>query len=284
MLEKTLKILFDTCDVSAVKRYICRQFTKIMSGRANIQDLIYAKEFRGLNGYKPGACVPALELTKKWQLSDRRAEPRKGERVPYLIVNGPPGVPLIRLVRSPNEYLEDEGLRINAVYYITKAIIPPLNRCLLLIGADVNQWYAELPKRLQAIAYKPSIDAYSSSSHHHNHYKSLAMRATTTAKKSTISQYFSTTACVTDCGAQTKTGLCLNCLKKPKQSAIILANKINQLERKLSLVVSLCQSCCQRANDIECKSLDCPVLFVKNYRERDAKQIPYLRELLQATV
>lgn len=64
ILEKCLKILFDSCDVSTVKRYVCRQFTKILSGRANIQDLIFAKEFRGINGYKPGASVPSLELTK----------------------------------------------------------------------------------------------------------------------------------------------------------------------------------------------------------------------------
>jgi len=43
---------------------VCRQFTKLLSGRANLQDLIFAKEFRGLNGYKPTACVPALELTR----------------------------------------------------------------------------------------------------------------------------------------------------------------------------------------------------------------------------
>lgn len=64
MLEKTLRIIFETCDISTVKRYVCRQFTKILSGRANIQDLIFAKEFRGVNGYKPSACVPALELTR----------------------------------------------------------------------------------------------------------------------------------------------------------------------------------------------------------------------------
>lgn len=79
-------------------------------------------------------------LRRKWLQTDPRNEPRRGERVPFLIVNGPPGLPLIRLVRSPHEYLADEGLKINAVYYITKAIIPPLNRCLLLIGADVNEW------------------------------------------------------------------------------------------------------------------------------------------------
>lgn len=64
ILEKTLRILFQSCDVSQVKRYVCRQFTKIMSGKANIQDFIFAKEFRGLTGYRPTACVPALELTR----------------------------------------------------------------------------------------------------------------------------------------------------------------------------------------------------------------------------
>lgn len=71
---------------------------------------------------------------------DRRREPRSGERVPYVIANGPPGLPLIKLVRSPDELLADEGLKINSFYYILKAIIPPLNRCLLLIGVDVNNW------------------------------------------------------------------------------------------------------------------------------------------------
>lgn len=64
MLEKVLRILFETADVSQVKQYVCRQFTKLLSGRANLQDLIFAKEFRGLKGYKPTACVPALEMTR----------------------------------------------------------------------------------------------------------------------------------------------------------------------------------------------------------------------------
>lgn len=140
MLEKTIRLLFESKDVSLVKNYICRQFTKILSGRINIQDLIFAKEFRGLSGYKPGACVPALELTRKWILTDKRAIPRKGERVPFIIGNGPPGLPLIKLVKCPHEMLADEGLKINAVYYINKVLIPPLNRCLLLIGVDVNEW------------------------------------------------------------------------------------------------------------------------------------------------
>lgn len=64
MLEKSLKILFDTKDVSLVKKYVVRQFCKIISGRVSIQDLTFAREYRGSAGYRPGACVPALELIK----------------------------------------------------------------------------------------------------------------------------------------------------------------------------------------------------------------------------
>ena len=66
--------------------------------------------------------------------------PRKGERVPYVITFGVPGQPLIQSVRSPGEVLADSGLRPNSEYYITKAIVPPLARCLSLLGVDVMAW------------------------------------------------------------------------------------------------------------------------------------------------
>ena len=64
MLEKSLRILFETKDVSKVKLFVQRQFEKIIRNRASIQDLTFAKEFRGMSGYRPSAVVPAMELTK----------------------------------------------------------------------------------------------------------------------------------------------------------------------------------------------------------------------------
>lgn len=77
---------------------------------------------------------------------DRRSEPRVGERVPYVIVCGTPGVALIQLVRRPMEVLQDAALRLNAIYYLTKQILPPLGRMFQLIGVDVFSWYKELPR------------------------------------------------------------------------------------------------------------------------------------------
>lgn len=64
LLERSLRVLFESCDVSKVKVYVQRQFTKILQNRNSLQDFIFAKEFRGREGYKPGACVPALEISK----------------------------------------------------------------------------------------------------------------------------------------------------------------------------------------------------------------------------
>lgn len=86
---------------------------------------------------------------------DRRLEPRVGERVPYVVVYGLPGVPLIQLVRRPLEVLQEPALRLNATYYISKQILPPLARLFQLIGVDVFAWYQELP-RVRAAAHTPA--------------------------------------------------------------------------------------------------------------------------------
>jgi len=69
-----------------------------------------------------------------------------GQRVPYVIVYGTPGLPLIQLVRSPRDLLVDQSLRINATYYITHHILPTLGRIFSLLGVDVMKWYSDLPR------------------------------------------------------------------------------------------------------------------------------------------
>jgi len=82
---------------------------------------------------------------------DRRSEPLAGQRVPYVIVYGTPGLPLIQLVRCPRELLADRSLRINATYYITKHILPTLGRFFSLLGVDVMKWYSDLPRVTRSV-------------------------------------------------------------------------------------------------------------------------------------
>ncbi|MCO5554979.1 hypothetical protein L7F22_008518 [Adiantum nelumboides] len=81
-LEKSLRILFETRDISQVKAYLQRQWGKIISGRISFRDFIFAKEVR-LGAYSARASVlpPAAIVATKAMAIDPRAEPHYGERI-----------------------------------------------------------------------------------------------------------------------------------------------------------------------------------------------------------
>ncbi|XP_039603874.1 DNA polymerase zeta catalytic subunit [Polypterus senegalus] len=259
ILERSLKLLFETRDISQIKQYIMRQCLKILEGKASMQDLTFAKEYRGSNSYRPGACVPALELTRRMLSYDRRSEPRVGERVPYVIVYGIPGLPLIQLVRRPIEVLQDPTLRLNAVYYITKQILPPLDRVFSLIGVDVFGWYQELP-RIQKAATSGGIEQ--------------------AGHKGTISQYFTTLHCPV-CNDLTQLGICSKCRTQPQQVAIILHQEIHGWECRQEQLLKICKGCTGCVDrHVQCVCLDCPVLHKLSRVNRELSKAPYLRQLL----
>ncbi|XP_053396986.1 uncharacterized protein LOC123552830 [Mercenaria mercenaria] len=263
VLERSLKILFTTKDVSEVKSYIQQQCQKVMEGSVSLQDFIFAKEYRGMPGYKPGACVPALEIAKKQLRQDRRSEPRVGERVPYVIAYGSPGLPLIQLVRTPGEVLQDPSLRLNATYYITKQILPPLDRFLSLMGANVFSWYQEMPHSAGRVA-----------SH---------IAGPEQAKKGTISQYFATSNCPT-CDRQTKKAVCERCMQDPQLVCMTLNDRITRWERVNQHIQQICGACVgtsDMASIKACSTLDCPVQYRRARASSDMIKAQSYRDILE---
>uniref|UniRef100_A0A023F1I9 DNA polymerase n=1 Tax=Triatoma infestans TaxID=30076 RepID=A0A023F1I9_TRIIF len=258
ILEKSLKILFESYDVSKVKNYVNQQMIKIISGKLFMQDLIFAKEYRGLRGYQPNACVPALKLAKEWIAKDKRSEPRVGERVGYIIIYGPPGVPLIQLVRAPYELLLNTSLKINSEYYITKAILPCLDRCFTLLGVNVFSWYKLLPKK---------------------RFLRRQIHAEVGIKRSTLSQYFLMENCIV-CDEITSSNVCVKCQSNAQLLCATVLNKINTFERKLALLMQICSSCGNRSLENDCISLDCPVFYNRMQASSDCNDIPNLRNIL----
>ncbi|XP_072300034.1 DNA polymerase zeta catalytic subunit isoform X2 [Eucyclogobius newberryi] len=263
ILERSIKLLFDTRDISQVKQFVQRQCVKVLEGQASVQDLTFAKEYRGAGAYRPGACVPALELTRRMMAYDRRREPRVGERVPYVIVYGMPGLPLIQLVRRPMEALQDPSLRPNATYYITKQILPPVARIFQLVGVDVFSWYQELPRVQKAwcsSAGGGSIEA---------------------GRKGTISQYFTTLHCPV-CDQLTQLGVCSSCRSQPQRVAVTLCSDLRDSESKQDGLLQMCRNCSGCAErQMPCVSLDCPVLYKLARVNRLLSRAPYLRQLLE---
>lgn len=248
--------------MSLVKQYVTRQLDKVLNGRVSLQDLTFAKEFRGLRGYKEKACVPALELTRRLMKKDPRALPRHGERVRYVIVAGPPNQALIHCVRSPWEVINDPGLRPNGTYYVTRVIIPPLNRCLNLMGVDVNTWYREMPHRY--ILNNPTA-------------------VPSDKQKQTIFQYFGNIVCMC-CGRASYKNICDDCTSNSTETIIVLHEKLRWLERINDNVTAICQSCIGRDSNVaDCISLDCPVLYRRAQASRELTQGIQLKTIIRET-
>lgn len=135
MKPVTLFIRETAVTSTQVRDYLTRQWTKILSGRVSVHDFVFCKEVR-LGSYSPNAATvpPAAVVAAKAMAVDPRAEPRYAERVPYVVVYGEPGARLVDLVVDPHVLVESRGrLRLHGLYYITKQIVPALERVLSLV-------------------------------------------------------------------------------------------------------------------------------------------------------
>jgi len=147
MLERCLRTLFETNDISRVKRYAQRQWRRIIADRISLSDFVFRQEVR-LGSYKPGHLPPAAIVATRAMQMDPRAVTMHGERVAYVVVFSAPNALLRETVVSPEDFLASRGtpMRINSTYYVLKQIIPTLERHFHLLGVDVKSWYADMPR------------------------------------------------------------------------------------------------------------------------------------------
>uniref|UniRef100_A0A2N9F132 DNA polymerase n=1 Tax=Fagus sylvatica TaxID=28930 RepID=A0A2N9F132_FAGSY len=101
-LETSLRHFFEHQDISKVKAYLQRQWTRILSARVSLQDFVFAKEVRLGTYCTRGALhlshLAAIVATKAMR-ADPKAEPCYAERIPYVVIHGEPGARLIDMVR-----------------------------------------------------------------------------------------------------------------------------------------------------------------------------------------
>lgn len=148
MVGKTLRILFETKDLSGVKEYVLRQFYKILTNRVNVKDFCFAKAVR-YGTYKneqylpPGAIVARNKMKK-----EPRSEPQYKERVPYLVIKDVTKERLKDRCFSPDDYIASYStgnpMELDYEYYIKKVLIPPLERVFNLMGVNIKEWYRDM--------------------------------------------------------------------------------------------------------------------------------------------
>lgn len=150
IVKESLNILFSTKNLTKVKKYVTSQFLKLMSNEVEIKDFCFAKEVR-YGTYKNETSMPpgALVAHKKVPI-DPRSVPQYRERVPYLVYMDSSTPRLRDRCVSPEDFVKSFNtrtpLKLDYEYYITKVLIPPLERIFGLMGVDIKKWYRELPK------------------------------------------------------------------------------------------------------------------------------------------
>ncbi|KAI2468146.1 hypothetical protein F4781DRAFT_281683 [Annulohypoxylon bovei var. microspora] len=273
--EKALKLLFETADLSQVKSYFQKQCEKIMRGAVSMQDFCFAREVR-LGTYSDrGLPPPGAMISTKKMLEDARAEPQYGERVPYVVVSGAPGARLIDRCVAPEELLSNSHLQLDAEYYISKNLIPPLERIFNLMGANVRQWYDEMPK-VQRI-------------------RRVDLAGQNPGARKTLESYMKAAACLV-CGSRTNrrsegSSVCGRCRRNAPASLVKLQTQLNTEERKYADVSRICQSCAGLAplDSVACDSKDCPVFYTRmkqeaRYRAEKSVVEPAVKQLLEGEV
>jgi DNA polymerase zeta len=249
--EKALKILFRSADLSQVKIYFQKQCEKIMKGSVSIQDFCFAREVRLGTYSEKGLPPPGALISTRRMLEDSRAEPQYGERVPYVVITGAPGARLIDRCVAPEALLNSDHNGLDAEYYISKNIIPPLERIFNLVGANVRSWYDEMPK-VQRIR---RIDV--------NLQDMVQMKALATSKK-TLESYMKSSSCLVCREKLDSEGpICATCMANRPVSLLTLRTRLSKVEKKSQDLERVCQSCSGTAwlDEVKCDSKDCPVFY-----------------------
>ena len=249
--ENALKILFRSADLSRVKRYFQSQCAKIMRGKVSIQDFCFAKEVKLGTYSDKGLPPPGAMISTRRMLEDPRAEPQYGERVPYVVIAGAPGARLIDRCVAPDVLLHNDNNELDAEYYITKNLIPPLERIFNLVGANVRQWYDEMPK-FQRIR---RIDT-----------SSFAQSKDQVVARKTLESYMKSSSCpICRDKLEKGIGICGRCMHYKEESLFTVRSRLSKAEMKAIKLGKICRSCANMAwgEEIKCDSQDCPVFYTR---------------------
>lgn len=255
--EKALKLLFRTSDLSEVKKYFQAQCTKIMSGRISVQDFCFAKEVKLGTYADKGPPPPGALIATRRMLRDPRTEPQYGERIPYVVIAGAPGARLWERCVEPERLINDEHAELDAEYYISKNLIPPLERIFNLVGANVRQWYDEMPKvqRIRMLGGPHDGETHGKAKKTMESYMGSSLCLVCRSKLPPVSTSHST---------EPDLPLCHTCRhKKTPQTLLALREKLRKAEQKAVDMQAVCRSCANLAfgEEVKCDSRDCPVFY-----------------------
>ncbi|KAF8516147.1 hypothetical protein BU17DRAFT_92979 [Hysterangium stoloniferum] len=278
MVERCLKMLFRTQDLSAIKEYCQMSWKSILEGTVSVQDFIFAKEVKLGTYSDKGPPPPGAVVAGRRVLQDPNDEPQYGERIPYVIIRGEPGMKLVDRAVPPEELLHNSNKHIDAEYYISRVLIPPLERIFNLIGADVRSWYNAMIKGVvadNAEGFLGSPNKIKKDEEDEDHMIGAEEIAA-------IDSHYRSNRCVL-CKKPTEEVVCELCIRNPEESLYALLARVHEVEHRLSTTHAICRSCTlsPMAVSIKCESMDCPWLYARKKAEEEGHFLEGAAELIE---
>ena len=274
--EAAIRKLFETNSLSKVREYVQHQLRKIQVGNINSHDLILRQEVKLGTYANPSQLPPSATVAREMIKIDPLSEPLFNERVPYLVANSKV-VRLSDMVVHPLALLSQKipSITINATYYITKQVCPPLDRVLSLAGGKVGEWLITLPRsRQQGVANNivKSVGSVSLMFQMQGNgeddtqeiLKCASRPKACTSASGTLHDYVATTLCVVCRSEKSPTArpICTSCSSTPTSSKMISASRKCAAIREMNEINLTCSQCAQ-TEDISilsfCSSMDCTV-------------------------
>ena len=285
--EACLRSLFSHKDVSLVRRYVEREWSRIYTGDVLVKDFIFAREVR-LGTYKvlPLAAIVATHSIKQ----DPRTAPLYGERVEFVVVDAE-GTRLMDKATTPQDLLSHPSrLRLSATYYIEKQLIPPLSRLFDLMGVSVAGWYAQWSRPRRKLYAPPmgpgegggGLDGGAGGG-----------KGGAGGRKRTIDHYYASQHCP-GCDVITTRGYCEGCRRDVRRLVLQEGMDRREVEERVAELRRACMKCIGQgyvgarqgeekryALEVECESRDCSIYFQRVTIKERGREVEHRAKLLQ---
>ncbi|WBW71843.1 mitochondrial DNA polymerase, zeta catalytic subunit Rev3 [Schizosaccharomyces osmophilus] len=273
VLRSCIEKLFQSKDLSQVKKGFQEFCSKIMSEEIPAMDFCYNKEVR-MDKYKElSTAPPGATMARRLMTKDPRSEPQYGERVPYLVLAGAPGTTLANRSVSPEEYLSDSFSQLDIDYYIRHNLIPPLDRFLNLLGTSAESWYNEMPKRLHKLIRAGALGD-GSKVHKKTLDKFLTERLCSSCLRNMVSNQ----------NSSENKYLCDDCLKNVPAATTRVIQQSKDVAIRLARLEDICRGCSaiSSSDPVLCRSKSCKIYYdrAKTYSKAKAQAELYERTLL----
>ena len=254
VVERSLRILYETRDLSALKEYLLNQVRHIQQGRVNMRDFLFAPAVKAADKYRGSGPAGAMVAAVRARLDPMAGAGHK-ERVPYFIGAGLAASAARDRAIHPLHALRKPGFRLDAHNYIHNQILNGVDHHMSLVGVEVKEWAhrarqaaAPVPRQVYGVASAAGgLDRFLREGQCRVCRQSLAGFA----------------------GAQ---GICDTCvLVRPAAGLALAMQRLDDAVRADAAVRSVCHQCLGSHMGVDvdaCVALDCE-FFYERHKRRD---------------